>query len=212
MVERGLPGRESRGLGRKRGRSGGEEGTDPRAASSNGKPSAARAQPAGLPCFFPGWERRRAGIDLSSLPISLKFQINKIHFSAPLPSPPQQTKEKQFPAVCSKLLAPSLGALRPFSPFRGSVTAVSRSPVAPRPQIRAQGTPESQLPRTPRDSAASQSQKVAQHRNPTASSGHVQPPCSRTPQVHAGGAPRQPPRQSPQPRGSGSLRRQAEWF
>lgn len=55
--------------------------------------------------FFPERERRRAGIDLSSLPISLKFQINKIHFSALLPSPLQQTKEKQFPAVCSKLLS-----------------------------------------------------------------------------------------------------------
>lgn len=55
--------------------------------------------------LFPERERRRAGIDLSSLPISLKFQINKIHFSAPLPSPLQQTKEKQFPAVCSKLLS-----------------------------------------------------------------------------------------------------------
>lgn len=55
--------------------------------------------------FFPERERRRAGIDLSSLPISLKFQINKIHFSALLPSLLQQTKEKQFPAVCSKLLS-----------------------------------------------------------------------------------------------------------
>lgn len=60
---------------------------------------------AGFFFFFPERERRRAGIDLSSLPISLKFQINKIHFSALLPSLLQQTKEKQFPAVCSKLLS-----------------------------------------------------------------------------------------------------------
>lgn len=61
---------------------------------------------------------RRAGIDLSSLPISLKFQINKIHFSAPLPSPPPQTKEKQFPAVCSELLSPSPGAPSPLRAAR----------------------------------------------------------------------------------------------
>lgn len=77
--------------------------------------------------FFPERERRRAGIDLSSLPISLKFQINKIHFSAPLPSPLQQTKEKQFPAVCSKLLSP---------PFPGH-------PPAPRSQQRL-GDPSSE--------------------------------------------------------------------
>lgn len=77
--------------------------------------------------FFLERERRRAGIDLSSLPISLKFQINKIHFSAPLPSPPQQTKEKQFPAVCSKLLSPSLSVLQPLSYFRSFLTSASCS-------------------------------------------------------------------------------------
>lgn len=77
------------------------------------KSSAVRAETDGLLYFFLERERRRAGIDLSSLPISLKFQINKIHFSALLPSLLQQTKEKQFPAVCSKLLSPSSA---PFSP------------------------------------------------------------------------------------------------
>lgn len=91
------------------------------------KSSAARAETDGLLYFFLERERRRAGIDLSSLPISLKFQINKIHFSAPLPSPPQQTKEKQFPAVCSKLLSPSLSALQPLSHFRGFLTSASCS-------------------------------------------------------------------------------------
>lgn len=81
------------------------------------KSSAARAETDGLLDFFLERERRRAGIDLSSLPISLKFQINKIHFSAPLPSPAQQTKEKQFPAVCSKLL----------SQFRSFLTSASGS-------------------------------------------------------------------------------------
>lgn len=67
--------------------------------------------------FFLERERGGTGIDLSSLPISLKFQINKIHFSAPAPSPPQQTKEKQFPAVCSKLSSPSSAPFLP-SPIR----------------------------------------------------------------------------------------------
>lgn len=91
------------------------------------KSSTARAETDRRLYFFLERERRRAGIDLSSLPISLKFQINKIHFSAPLPSPPQQTKEKQFPAVCSKLLSPSLCALKPLSHFR----AFEPQPVVP---------------------------------------------------------------------------------
>lgn len=37
-----------------------------------------------------------------------QVQINKIHFSTPVPSLPQQTKEKQFPAVCSKTATLSL--------------------------------------------------------------------------------------------------------
>lgn len=91
------------------------------------KSSATQAKTDGLLYFFLERERRRAGIDLSSLPISLKFQINKIHFSAPLPSPPQQTKEKQFPAVCSKLLSPSLSVLQPLSYFRSFLTSASCS-------------------------------------------------------------------------------------
>lgn len=102
------------------GRAGREEGERGRTAVPRvqmEKSSAARAETDGLLDFFLERERRRAGIDLSSLPISLKFQINKIHFSAPLPSPAQQTKEKQFPAVCSKLL----------SQFRGFLTSASGS-------------------------------------------------------------------------------------
>lgn len=90
------------------------------------KSSAARAETDGLLSFLLEREHTRAGIDLSSLPISLKFQINKIHFSAPLPSPATADKRK---AISRSLLQTPL----PFSPFsplshlRGSLTSVSCS-------------------------------------------------------------------------------------
>lgn len=127
-------------------------GTDRDAPSSNGKTSSP-AQADGLLdifffIFFPERERRRAGIDLSSLPISLKFQINKIHFSAPLPSPLQQTKEKQFPAVCSKLLSslphPAPLPFQTLDPSRGWETPSSEGtqrehPGASKTALTAQG-------------------------------------------------------------------------
>lgn len=57
----------------------------------------------GSPVFSQVSERRRANIDLSSLPISLKFRSTKYTFPHHC-SLATQTKEKQFPAVAPNLL------------------------------------------------------------------------------------------------------------
>lgn len=57
----------------------------------------------GSPFFSQVSERRRANIDLSSLPISLKFRSTKYTFPHHC-SLATQIKEKQFPAVAPNLL------------------------------------------------------------------------------------------------------------
>lgn len=85
------------------------------------KPSAARAETDALLSFLVARAGARAGIDLSSLPIALKFQINKMHFSAPLASPAAADKRK---AISRSSLQTPL----PFPPFSPSPTSEASEP------------------------------------------------------------------------------------